>query len=122
MARRALRSFARLTALEHDDVDLATAEREEVYRDGKLRLYRYRPVAEPAVGTPLLVVYSLANRYTMLDLQEDRSLIRGLLAAGVDVHLIDWGYPTAADRWLDLDDYVNGFIADCAAAIRQRTG
>jgi polyhydroxyalkanoate synthase len=114
--------MSRLAALDQDDVDLATAPREEIYRDGKLRLYRYTPVGEPSVATPLLVVYSLANRYTMLDLQEDRSLIRGLLAAGVDVYLIDWGYPTAADRWLDFDDYVNGYIADCADVIARRTG
>jgi len=121
LARRALRALRVLSRMHHDDVRLATAPKDEVYRDGKLVLYRYRAVAPPAVRTPLLVVYSLANRYTMLDLQEDRSLIRGLLANGVDVYLIDWGYPTAADRWLDFDDYVNGYIADCVEEIRRRT-
>jgi polyhydroxyalkanoate synthase len=122
VARRALRTLRMLSEMEHDDVQLATAPKDEVYRDGKLTLYRYRPVTSPKVKTPLLVVYSLANRYTMLDLQEDRSLVRGLLANGVDVYLIDWGYPTAADRWLDFDDYVNGYIADCVDEIRRRTG
>ena len=45
-------------------------------------LYRYRPIARPAGSVPLLIVYALVNRPYMMDLQEDRSLIRGLLAAG----------------------------------------
>ena len=47
----------------------------------------------------------------MMDLQEDRSLIRGLLAAGVDVYLIDWGYPDGADRFTTLADYIDGYLA-----------
>jgi len=106
-----------------DDVTLATAAKDAIHRDGKVTLYRYRPAdaASPS-GTPLLVVYSLANRYTMLDLQDDRSLIRGLLGAGVDVYLVDWGYPTPQDRWLDFDDYVNGYLQDCVDVIRRDTG
>ena len=42
----------------------------------------------------------------MMDLQEDRSLIRGLLAQGLDVYLIDWGYPDGADRFTTLADYI----------------
>ena len=62
------------------------SEREAVWESGKLTLYRYRPIARPAAGgVPLLIVYALVNRPYMMDLQEDRSLIRGLLAAGLDV-------------------------------------
>jgi polyhydroxyalkanoate synthase len=56
----------------------------------------------------------------MMDLQEDRSMIRGLLDAGLDVYLIDWGYPTRTDRWLTLDDYINGYIDNCVDAMRTR--
>jgi polyhydroxyalkanoate synthase len=31
---------------------------------------------------PLLIVYALVNRPYMMDIQEDRSMIRGLLDAG----------------------------------------
>ena len=55
------------------------SEREEIWRSGKARLYRYRSIAQPANATPLLIVYALVNRPYMMDLQEDRSLIRGLL-------------------------------------------
>jgi polyhydroxyalkanoate synthase len=119
---RGLRVLRTLSSTTADEVDVGTAPKEEAHRQGKLVLYRYRPVAERSVRTPVLIVYSLANRYYMMDLQEDRSLIRGLLRAGVDVYLIDWGYPTAHDRWLDFDDYVNGHIAGCHEVIARRSG
>ena len=59
---------------------------------------------------PLLISYALVNRYTVADLQEGKSLVAKLLAQGIDVYVIDWGYPNPADRYLDMDDYVNSFI------------
>ena len=59
---------------------------------------------------PLLISYALVNRYTVADLQEGKSLVAKLLEQGLDVYVIDWGYPNPADRYLDMDDYVNSFI------------
>jgi polyhydroxyalkanoate synthase subunit PhaC len=91
-------------------VELATAPREVVRRDGKTTLYRYRSLARPSGGPPLLIVFALVNRPTVLDLQPDRSLIRRLLAAGVDVYLLDWGSPDRGDRHLGLADYTLGYL------------
>ena len=94
--------------------------REAVHREDKLTLYRYRPERpRPGLG-PLLIVYALVNRPTMTDLQADRSLIRGLLAAGLEVYLVDWGYPDAGDRDLTLDTYVNGYLDRCVAEVSAR--
>jgi polyhydroxyalkanoate synthase len=56
----------------------------------------------------------------MVDIQEDRSMVRNLLKQGLDVYLIDWGYADRGDRYLTLDDYVNGYIDACVDAIRER--
>jgi polyhydroxyalkanoate synthase len=95
------------------------SQREAVWQSGKITLFRYRPIARPAGGVPLLIVYALVNRPYMMDLQEDRSLIRGLLAAGVDVYLIDWGYPDGADRFTSLADYIDDYLAGCVEQILQ---
>jgi polyhydroxyalkanoate synthase len=58
----------------------------------------------------------------MTDLQADRSMVRNLLAQGEDVYLIDWGYPDGADRWLTLDDYLNGYLDRCVDAVCERHG
>ena len=94
-------------------VEVGCSEKEAVFRDDKITLYRYKPIAKPAGVTPLLISYALVNRPYMMDLQQDRSLIRRLLEQGLDIYLIDWGYPNGADRFLDLDDYINGFLHNC---------
>jgi len=88
-----------------------------VWQSGKLCLYRYRPTARASGSMPLLIAYALVNRPYMMDLQEDRSLIRGLLAQGLDIYLIDWGYPDGADRFTTLADYIEGQLADCVAHV-----
>jgi len=58
----------------------------------------------------------------MVDLQEDRSIVKQLLASGQDVYLIDWGYPDLSDRFTNLDDYINGYIRRCVDAVAKRCG
>jgi polyhydroxyalkanoate synthase len=62
---------------------------------------------------PLLICYAMVNRPYILDLQSDRSLIRELLILGLDVYLIDWGYPDGADRFTPLHDYISGYLDRC---------
>ena len=107
--------FAALAAAKH--CDAGCSQKHEVWRLGKVRLYRYRATAKSSGSAPLLIVYALVNRPYMMDLQEDRSLIRGLLAQGIDVYLIDWGYPDGADRFTSLGDYIDDHLAACVEQV-----
>lgn len=91
------------------ETDLATTPYEVVYTEDRVKLKYYRP-AEPSGLTPLLVVYALINRETMLDLQPGRSVVQTFLDKGLDVYMIDWGYPTRKDQYLTIDDHVNGYM------------
>jgi len=104
------------------NVDYGATRKEEVYREDKLVVYRYRGEQAPTAKVPILIVYALVNRPYMVDLQDDRSLVKNLLARGEDVYLIDWGYPDASDRSLTLDDYVNGYIRRCVDVVANRHG
>lgn len=94
--------------------------KEEVYREDKVLLYRFSPKVEHSLNIPILIVYALVNRPYIVDLQEGRSLVANLLELGLDVYLIDWGYPSRGDRWLTLDDYINGYINNCVDVVRDR--
>jgi polyhydroxyalkanoate synthase len=93
-----------------EDVDYGATPRQEIWRDGRAVLYRFVGPKAPTAKVPLLIVYALVNRPYMVDLQEDRSLVKGLLALGEDVYVLDWGYPDRSDRFLTLGDYINRFI------------
>ncbi|MGH8611888.1 MAG: class III poly(R)-hydroxyalkanoic acid synthase subunit PhaC [Gammaproteobacteria bacterium] len=105
---------------EMGEIDVGATPKETVYREDKLALYRFEPIASQLHPVPVLIVYALVNRPYMADLQKGRSLIEGLLKQGLDVYLIDWGYPDSADRYLTLDDYINGYIDRCVDVIRKR--
>lgn len=102
------------------EVDIATTPKIAVYNEDKLTLYRYNRDKDTSYKTPVLIVYALVNTYKMLDIQPDRSYIKKLLDSGLDVYLIDWGFPTAGDRYLSIDDYVNGYINNCVDFIRKK--
>jgi len=104
------------------EIELGASQREAVYRDELLTLYRYAPQSRDPHPVPVLVVYALVNRPYIADLQEGRSLIQGLLQRGLDVYLVVWGDPSEADRYLSLDDYINGYLDRCVGHILERTG
>ena len=121
--QRLARGLGRLH--EVGEVAIGSAAKDAVYSCEKLVVYRYRPLVEadaPRIGTPLLICYALVNRPYMMDLQPDRSLIRGLLQRGVDVYLIDWGYPDGADRYLGLDDYLLRYLPACVRFVIEHSG
>ena len=99
------------------DVHYGVTDKEEVWRDGKVVLYRFKGPRAPTAKVPILICYALVNRPYMVDLQDDRSLVKNLLALGEDVYLIDWGYPDGADRYVTLDDYINGYLHRALGAV-----
>jgi len=61
-----------LHQLRDSDVEIATTPKDLVWRQDKVTLHHYRPLAEKRIGIPMLVCYGLIGRWTMTDLQEDR--------------------------------------------------
>ncbi|NLG59109.1 MAG: class III poly(R)-hydroxyalkanoic acid synthase subunit PhaC [Gammaproteobacteria bacterium] len=110
------------TLREVGDYDFGATPKQEVWRDGKVVLYRFIGEKAPTARVPLLLSYALVNRPYMVDLQEDRSLVKGLLARGEDVYIIDWGYPDRSDRFLTLEDYIERFIGGAVDHLRRSHG
>ncbi len=108
--------------LKPPDFSVGTTPSEIIYTEDKMRLLHYVPTVEKPHPVPILIVYALVNRYYILDLQPDKSVIKKLLDEGFDVYVIDWGYPSGADRYLTLDDYVNGYINNAVDKIKERSG
>ena len=116
------RGMRKLAELPEEDLEIATVPRDEVWREDMVKLYRCRPIVERPHGVPIIIIYALVGRFQMIDLEAERSFVRKLLANGFDVYFLDWGLPTRAQRWLTIDDYVSGYLADCVDVVRQHSG
>jgi polyhydroxyalkanoate synthase subunit PhaC len=108
-----------LSYLYEDKIQIGVTPKEAIYREDKVVLYRFTSM-KPSLNIPVLIVYALVNRPDIVDLQEGRSLVANLLNLGLDVYLIDWGYPSQDDHWLTIDKYINGYINNCVDIIRDR--
>ena len=70
---------------------------------GAARLLDYGAPRWNGAGPAVLIVPSLINRYTILDLLRERSFARHLAAAGLRPLVLDWGEPGAAERDFTLE-------------------
>lgn len=104
------------------DFSVGTTPSEIIFCEDKIKLVHYTPTAQRQIKTPILVVYALVNRYYILDLQPDKSVIKKLLDDGFDIYVIDWGYPSGSDRYITLDDYINGYLNNAVDKIREISG
>ncbi len=122
LGSRILTGARLLSQVRDGEVAIATTPKDLVWQEDKVSLHHFRPMTERTVRTPVLIVYGLIGRWTMADLQEDRSLVQNLLKLGIDLYVVDWGNPSRADRWLTLDDYIDGYLYDCIQQICARAG
>lgn len=100
--------------------EIAQTPYEVVHEIDRVKLKHYCPVTESQCDTPLLAIYALVNRETMLDLQSDRSVVKTFLNHGINLYMIDWGYPTRKDRFQTIGDHVNEYIGGMVDFIRKR--
>jgi polyhydroxyalkanoate synthase len=95
----------------------------EVVSEGPLaRVLRYPAKGERKLATPILVVSSLINRYYVLDLLPELSVIGRLQDRGFDVWVLDWKPTGDMGPSLRFSDYVDGAIASAAADAARAAG
>jgi len=80
-----------------------------VYTRGSMRLLRFEPTVRRH-ATPILFVYSLINRYYILDFLPGRSLIEFMRDQGFDVYAVDWGTPGALEQHMNWDEFLGGLL------------
>ena len=90
-------AFARLcTARSRSSSSRGPATPHRVLEDGPLARLLHYPSGKAGAGKPILIVASLINRYYVLDLLPELSVIALLNRRGFDVYVLDWKSPGAA--------------------------
>ncbi|WP_290900687.1 alpha/beta fold hydrolase [Ferroglobus sp.] len=107
-----------LESLREIEVKPWSCEYEIVDEDWLFKLLHFKPKKKRLLKTPILIAYAYINRPYILDLHERVSVIRRMLEAGLDVWMIDWGYPKRADRYYEIADYVD-YIDYCVEKIKE---
>ncbi len=104
-----------------DKVEIGTTPKELVWQNDLVKLYHYKRETPATCKIPVLVSFAIMNRQDVLDLQPDRSLMKKLLEEGLDIYIMDWGYPQRQHRYLTMEDYILGFMNDAVDFVRKST-
>jgi polyhydroxyalkanoate synthase len=103
-------------------VNVATTPGKVVFQNELIQLLQFSPTTEQVHEKPLLIVPPWINKYYILDLREDNSLIRWLVGQGYTLFVISWVNPDESLSHTGFEDYMRLGILAALDAIEQATG
>jgi polyhydroxyalkanoate synthase len=120
-AEESARTLLRVTT---SRANIAQTPKEVIWTLNKAKLYRYVPVvpAEQRHKVPLLLVFALMNKPSILDLRPGHSFVEYMVKQGYDVYLMDWGVPGPEDKDLKFDNYVLDYLPRAIRKMKSVSG
>lgn len=92
--------------------NIAYTEGEVVYQNKIIELIHYKPLTDKQYSIPLLIISPFINKFYILDLQAENSMVKWLLEQGYNVFMISWVNPDEKLANESFEDYIeNGPIA-----------
>jgi poly[(R)-3-hydroxyalkanoate] polymerase subunit PhaC len=86
--------------------NLALTPGEVIYRNKLIELIQYAPTTEKVYAIPLVFIPPWINKYYILDMQPQNSLIKFLVDAGFTLFVISWKNPDASMEEINFEDYL----------------
>ena len=99
-------------------VNVATTEGAVVYENKLIQLLQYKPLGKQVYQRPLLVVPPCINKFYILDLQPENSLIRYAVEQGHTVFVVSWVNPDESLAHLGWDDYIQHGVIDAIEVVQ----
>jgi len=99
--------------------NIATTEGHVVFRNELFELIQYTPLTEQVFERPYLMVPPCINKYYILDLQPDNSVVRHMVSQGHTVFLVSWKNPDASMAQVSWDDYVGKGVIKAIDVVKE---
>jgi polyhydroxyalkanoate synthase len=91
--------------------NVAVSEGEVVYRNRLMELIQYSPTTAQVHKTPVVIFPPWINKYYILDLKKENSLIKWITDQGYTLFVVSWVNPDASYSDVLIDDYIDeGFL------------
>ncbi len=103
-------------------VNLGTAEGGVVFRNHLFELIQYTPTTETVHKTPLLIFPPWINKFYILDLKPQNSLIRWIVDQGYTLFVVAWKNPDASYAEIGMDDFVQDGYLTAIREVKAITG
>ena len=102
--------------------NVATTEGAVVFENDLIQLIEYKPSTAKVYERPFLVVPPCINKFYILDLQPENSLVKHLVDQGHRTFVVSWRNPDAALEDKTWDDYVGGGALEAIRVVQEIGG
>ena len=102
--------------------NVATTEGAVVFENELFQLVEYKPLTRQVYERPFLVVPPCINKFYILDLQPENSLIRYLVEQGHRTFVVSWRNPDASLEDKGWDDYIEDGALKAISVTREIAG
>ena len=93
-----------------------------IYENALIQVIQYAPLTDEAHARPLVLIPPCINKFYILDLQPENSLVRYAVEQGHTVFLVSWRNVSAEQGRLTWDDYLRDGIMKATDVAREVTG
>ncbi|WP_171228034.1 alpha/beta hydrolase [Ruegeria sp. HKCCA4008] len=91
--------------------NLATTPGEVIYRNRMMELIQYKPVTETVYETPIVLFPPWINKFYILDLKAQNSMIKWITEQGYTLFVVSWVNPDESYAETGMEDYIqDGFL------------
>ncbi|MDB2577791.1 class I poly(R)-hydroxyalkanoic acid synthase [Tateyamaria sp.] len=92
--------------------NIATTPGKVIYRNRMMELIQYTPTTETVHKTPIILFPPWINKYYILDLKEQNSMVKWLVDEGHTLFVVSWVNPDSAYADVGMEDYIEeGYLA-----------
>ena len=102
--------------------NVATSEGSIVFENPFFQLIEYKPLTPQIYTRPLLMVPPCINKFYILDLQPENSLIRYAVEQGHRVFVISWRNPDDSCKGWTWDDYIEHAAIKAISVVQEISG
>jgi polyhydroxyalkanoate synthase subunit PhaC len=102
--------------------NIATTPGSVVFRNRMLELIQFKPTTETVYETPLLIFPPWINKYYVMDLKPQNSLIKWIVDQGFTLFVVSWVNPDASYADVCMDDYIREGYLTAMAEVRKICG
>ena len=99
--------------------NVATTEGAVIFENELFQLIEYKPLTRQVYERPFLVVPPCINKFYILDLQPDNSLVRYLVEQGHRTFVVSWRNPDESLRDKTWDDYIADGVLAAIGRVRE---
>ena len=98
--------------------NLATSKGSVVYQNELFQLIQYSPLTDKVGSRPILLVPPAINKFYIMDLQPESSLVRFMVEQGHTVFLVSWRNVLDPESKLTWDDYIEDGIIQAISTVK----